>query len=143
MTEFEEKMLALKAREVDALEAISAALKGGARPAPGPTATGGQRNSAPAPAPAPAPTIFPNYGRHKGEPIAGADDDTLDYYENGARRTLDDASKSYFHAKEEALIAAIEAERNGRGGGRGGGTDDWRGPPPQDSGGPSDEDIPF
>lgn len=107
------------------------------------------------------PTVFPNYGRSKGEPIAGATIDALEYYANGARRTLDDPSKSYFHDKERALLAVIEAELAAR---EGGGGDRPRGPAdePYDDGprptGPSykaappddfepppltDEDIPF
>jgi len=67
---------------------------------------------------------FPNYGRHKNEPIHGADVETLTYYANGCRRSLADASKSKWHAKEKALLMAIEAEieRQRRGGGGGGAT---------------------
>lgn len=60
------------------------------------------------------PSTFPNYGRSKGEPIAGATVDDLEYYANGARRTLNDASKSRWHDKERALLAVIEAELAGR-----------------------------
>jgi hypothetical protein len=53
---------------------------------------------------------LPNYGRRKGEPIVGCPLSDLDYYANGCRRTLDDPSKSRWHAKERDTLAAIEAE---------------------------------
>lgn len=56
------------------------------------------------------PTVFPNYGRSKGAAIAGATREDLDYYANGARRTLADPGKSRWHANEQALLDAIEAE---------------------------------
>ncbi len=43
---------------------------------------------------------FPNYGRSKGQPIAGATEQDLDYYAAGARRSLGDPAKSRFHDKE-------------------------------------------
>ncbi len=64
---------------------------------------------------------FPNYGRSKGGPIEGASEGDLEYYANGARRSLADASKARFHDKERALLAAIEAELNRQRGGGGGG----------------------
>lgn len=97
---------------------------------------------------------FPNYGRSKGAAIHGASMGDLEYYANGARRSLNDPSKSRWHDKERALLAAIEAEitRQGGGSGSGGGPDDDGGgysgaggggygggePPP-----PGDEDAPF
>jgi hypothetical protein len=96
--------------------------------------------------------VFPPYGRSKGQPIAGATVQDLEFYAGGCRRTLSDPGKSRWHDKERALLAAIEAElaRNGaapaRGGGGGnahfaddpgpGAFDD--GPPP-----PDDGDLPF
>ncbi|WP_163784961.1 hypothetical protein [Myxococcus vastator] len=103
--------------------------------------------------------VFPNYGRSKGGPIVGASMGDLEFYANGARRSLNDASKSRWHDKERQLLAAIEAEiarqrggdagggndggygsQGGYGGGRGGGGgyggDDI--PPPND-----DDNIPF
>lgn len=103
--------------------------------------------------------VFPNYGRSKGAPIVGASLQDLEFYANGARRTLNDPSKSRWHDKEKQLLAAIEAEiarqqggggsggesygarGGGYGGGRGGGggyggDDDI--PPPGD-----DDNIPF
>lgn len=59
---------------------------------------------------APAGAVFPNYGRSKGAPVAGASRQDLEYYAAGARRTLADESKARFHDKERALLAAIEAE---------------------------------
>jgi hypothetical protein len=92
--------------------------------------------------------VFPNYGRSKGGPIRGATMQDLEYYANGARRSLSDPSKSRWHDKERALLAAIEAEiarqRGGgggeedRGGPSGGGAMDDSEPPPH-----TDDDIPF
>jgi hypothetical protein len=65
----------------------------------------------------PGPTVFPNYGRSKGAPIAGASRSDLDFYANGARRTLSDPSKARFHDKERTLLATIEAELARQGGG--------------------------
>ncbi|ATB51405.1 hypothetical protein [Corallococcus macrosporus] len=68
--------------------------------------------------------VFPNYGRSKGAPIVGASMGDLEFYANGARRTLNDASKSRWHDKERQLLAAIEAEiARQQGGGAGGGGD--------------------
>ncbi|MFY0527489.1 hypothetical protein ACN28I_31515 [Archangium gephyra] len=92
--------------------------------------------------------VFPNYGRSKGGPIRGASMGDLEYYANGARRSLNDPSKSRWHDRERQLLAAIEAEiARQRGGGDGGGGED--GPPPHGdddfSGGGGDDDngIPF
>lgn len=106
--------------------------------------------------------VFPNYGRSKGAPIVGASMQDLEFYANGARRSLNDPSKSRWHDKERQLLAAIEAEiarqqgggggggggesYGGRGGGRGGGGYGGGGggygdddiPPPGD-----DDNIPF
>jgi hypothetical protein len=97
--------------------------------------------------------VFPNYGRSKGAPIAGASLQDLEFYANGARRSLGDPSKSRWHDKEKQLLEAIEAEiarqqgggggggesYGGRGGGgRGGGAFDDDVPPPGD-----DDNIPF
>ncbi len=94
--------------------------------------------------------VFPNYGRSKGGPIRGATMQDLEYYANGARRSLADPSKARWHDKERALLASIEAEiarqREGGGGGgeyeeRGGspaGARDDNEPPPH-----TDDDIPF
>jgi hypothetical protein len=68
------------------------------------------RRRAPASAPGDAPSVFPPYGRSKGAPIHGASVQDLEFYANGARRTLGDPSKARFHEKERTLLAVIEAE---------------------------------
>ena len=55
-------------------------------------------------------SVFPNYGRSKGGPIQGASMQDLEYYAKGARRSLDDPSKSRWHDRERQLLASIEAE---------------------------------
>jgi len=91
-------------------------------------------------------SVFPNYGRSKGGPIRGATMQDLEYYANGARRSLADPSKSRWHDRERALLASIEAEIERQ---RGGGGGDEDGPPPpsdrdfRPSGGDDDEGIPF
>ncbi|NNB85692.1 hypothetical protein HJC10_05505 [Corallococcus exiguus] len=104
--------------------------------------------------------LLPNYGRSKGAPVYGASLQDLEFYANGARRSLSDPSKSRWHDKERQLLASIEAEiarqrgdggggggeppARGGGGGRGGGygfgnpPDDGDIPPPGD-----DDNIPF
>lgn len=79
--------------------------------------------------------VFPNYGRSKGMPIKGASMQDLEFYKNGAKRTLSDPGKARFHDKERQLLAQIDAEIARQGGGSGGGDDE---PPP-----PGDEDAPF
>ncbi len=56
------------------------------------------------------PSVFPPYGRSKGAPIHGASIQDLEFYANGARRTLGDPSKARFHEKERVLLAVSEAE---------------------------------
>lgn len=93
--------------------------------------------------------VFPNYGRSKGAPIAGASAGDLEFYAGGCRRTLSDPGKARWHDKERELLAAIEAEMGRQGLGGGGGESPRSGsrgspsssreePPPMD-----DEDIPF
>ena len=53
---------------------------------------------------------FPNYGRARGAPVAGASMQDLEFYANGARRSLADPAKQRFHASEQKLLDAIEAE---------------------------------
>lgn len=77
--------------------------------------------------------VFPNYGRSKGMPIAGASMQDLEFYANGSRRSLADPGKARFHDKERALLAAIEAEIARQKGG-----DGENEPPP-----PGDENAPF
>lgn len=79
--------------------------------------------------------VLPNYGRAKGQPVRGADRETLEYYADGARRSLADPAKERWHEKERTLLAAIEAELARQSGGDG--------PPPHtDSDAPSEE-TPF
>jgi hypothetical protein len=59
---------------------------------------------------APNGAVFPNYGKAKGQPIHGASQTDLEYYLNGAKRTLADPGKARFHETEAKLVAAIEAE---------------------------------
>jgi hypothetical protein len=54
--------------------------------------------------------VFPNYGRSKGLPVAGASKGDLEFYRGGCLRTLGDPSKSRWHDKERALLAAIDLE---------------------------------
>jgi hypothetical protein len=68
-----------------------------------------RRRMAAAPS-AEGPTTFPPYGRSKGAPIHGASIQDLEFYANGARRTLSDPSKARFHEKERVLLGVIEAE---------------------------------
>lgn len=109
----------------------------------------------PAPAAAPAqaprapsssggPTNFPNYGRSKGAPIAGATVQDLEYYANGARRSIADQSKARWHDKEKELLAAIEAElARPSAGAAEPGPADFGNAPDNDAPPPGDDDIPF
>lgn len=54
--------------------------------------------------------MFPNYGKAKGMPVSGASMQDLEFYANGARRSLADPAKQRFHASEQKLLDAIEAE---------------------------------
>jgi hypothetical protein len=87
--------------------------------------------------------LFPNYGRSKGMPVAGASMGDLEFYANGCRRTLADPGKSRWHDKERELLAAIEAEIERQRGGGGGGFDDGVPPPTDADRGPGDDDAPF
>ncbi|HVE84187.1 MAG TPA: hypothetical protein VND93_15120 [Myxococcales bacterium] len=110
------------------------ARSGGYAPAPAARAGGGGGSAGP------LPTALPNYGRSKGAPIRGASQQDLEFYANGARRSLADPSKARFHDKERALLEAIDQElQRQRGGGGGGGPgDEGEGPPPH-----GDDDAPF
>lgn len=83
-------------------------------------------------------TLLPNYGRSKGMPVYGASLQDLEFYANGARRSLADPSKSRWHDKERQLLASIEAEIARQRGDEGGGPPSDDGIPP-----PGDEDAPF
>ncbi|WP_415835376.1 hypothetical protein, partial [Corallococcus soli] len=93
-----------------------------------PVAAPAARRAAPAAGGAPAGggdgMTLPNYGRSKGAPVYGASLQDLEFYANGARRSLADPSKSRWHDKERQLLASIEAEiarQRGEGGGGAGG----------------------
>lgn len=60
--------------------------------------------------------VFPNYGRSKGAPVAGASMQDLEFYAKGAVRSLNDPSKSRWHDKERTLLDAINAEIIAQGG---------------------------
>lgn len=87
--------------------------------------------------------VFPPYGRSKGQPIAGASVQDLEFYINGSRRSLDDPSKARWHDKERALLAVMEAElARQKAGPAGGGS--ASGPDHDDDAPPyTDDDIPF
>jgi hypothetical protein len=96
-------------RIADALEALvviagHAAKLLEARPA-APASTGGQRANTGAGGP-----VFPNFGRSKGAPIAGATTQDLEFYANAAVRSLSDPAKERFHTKERENLAAYNAE---------------------------------
>jgi len=113
--------------------------KGEVAAAPAPRGDSGGFSSGPT---GPEPTNFPPYGRSKGLPIRGATMNDLEFYANGSRRSLADPAKERFHAKERAMLAAIEAEvARQRGGESGGSASDSGGPgePPP----PGDDDAPF
>lgn len=65
---------------------------------------------------------FPNYGRSKGQPVAGATEVDLQYYAAGCRRTLADPDKARWYDKERALLETIEAEIRRQGGDTGQGS---------------------
>lgn len=89
------------------IKALRVGLEGAAQ-SPAPTRSNG----------APGSAVFPSYGQAKGAPIAGASMKDLEYYANGARRTLADPGKAKYHEKERALLTAIEAEIARQSGGR-------------------------
>lgn len=82
--------------------------------------------------------VFPPYGKSKGQPIAGASVQDLEYYAKGCERSLADDSKARWHDKERVLLSAINAElaKHGRSNAAPTGGDDFGGPP-------EDADIPF
>lgn len=105
----------------------------------GPAAEASARRAAPIAASPGGGMTLPNYGRSKGQPIAGASLQDLEYYAAGCRRSLADPAKARFHDKERVLLAALEAELTRQQGMR---------PmdPPGDSddpGRPPDDDLPF
>jgi hypothetical protein len=82
--------------------------------------------------------LLPNYGRSKGQPVYGASLQDLEFYANGARRSLADPSKSRWHDKERQLLASIEAEIARQRGEEPSSSSGGEEPPP-----PGDDDAPF
>ncbi len=141
--EFGQTTFALLERGVYALESIAASLKTAPPPTAGRPASSGGSGA-----------VFPNFGKTKGEPIAGATPANLRFYAHAAIRSLGDAAKARYHAKERENLAAYKAElvRQGQA------VDDLADPaaapagepdmrddePPAGGGGaPADDDIPF
>jgi len=122
MAKLVSKLDAIQAGQVRLQESFAKVLEIITKPASRPAATGSGG----------APLVFPPYGRSKGQPIAGASEQDLRFYKNGAERSLADPEKSRFHAKEQALLDAINAEL---------GISDA--PPAGDDGPPPADEIPF
>jgi hypothetical protein len=57
-----------------------------------------------------APTHFPKFGKGNGAAIRDAAPAVLEFHIDAARKSLADPSKAKWHAKESALIGALEAE---------------------------------
>lgn len=56
------------------------------------------------------PTVFPPFGRSKGQPIKGAALDTLRFYEKCCVENLDNPDKAKWHHKEQKLLDAVRDE---------------------------------
>ena len=89
--------------------------------------------------------VFPNYGRNKNEPVAGAEVAQLEYYREGAKKSLADPSKARWHDRDLALKNAIEAEMRRQGAAV---PDDHQGAAPITGGGANgggfeSDDVPF
>jgi hypothetical protein len=95
-----------------------------------------QPKASPPRAQAPSGMNFPNYGKAKGQPVAGASERDLQFYRSGCVKTLEDPAKAKWHDRERALLAAINAELEKLHGPAQMPESD--GPPPH-----SDEDAPF
>ena len=85
----------------------------------------------------------PKLRAQQGGPIVGASLQDLQFYADGARRTLGDPSKARWHDKERSLLAALEAEIARQQGGGGGGHAGSSGGFDDDAPPPGDDDIPF
>lgn len=70
---------------------------------------GGQK-SAPRPSQGASGAVFPNYGTAKNTAVAGASVRDLEFYRGGCLKTLADPSKANWHARDQALLAAIDDE---------------------------------
>lgn len=101
---------------------------------------------APKPSSAAPGALLPNYGRLKGQPIAGAPAKDLEFYANGCRRSIADPAKARWVEKERSMLAAIEAEIARQEDNRHAAEDAVRqhnGFGPDDPPPPGDEDAPF
>ena len=56
------------------------------------------------------PTVFPPFGRAKGQPIKGAALDNLRFYEKCCVENLDNPDKAKWHHKEQKLLDAVRDE---------------------------------
>lgn len=57
-----------------------------------------------------ADAVLPNFGRQKGEPIAGVETKDLEWYASAMRRSIDDPEKARWADANQAVLDAIEAE---------------------------------
>lgn len=57
-----------------------------------------------------APAHLPKFGKGSGEAIQGATMEALEFHLGAARKSLANPEKKQYHAKDSALIGAIEAE---------------------------------
>lgn len=89
------------------------------------------------------PTNLPNYGRVKGQPIAGATDGDLEYYLANCIKSINDPAKARWVANETAMRTAIEAEIGKRSGGGQAPAAATGAPLTTADGLPVDDDIPF
>lgn len=122
-TEAMTKLDAILAGQVRLQESFDKVLAALVKPRAAASATGGG-------------AVFPNYGRSKGTPVAGATKQDLEFYRNGALRTLADPGKARWHDREKALLAAICAEL-------GEPVPDLGPPPADDDGPPPADDVAF
>lgn len=109
------------------------------RPAASPGAAQKPTQATQQPRPASKPSsgaVLPNYGRNKGQPVAGQKVSDLQFYAEGCRKSLGDPSKARWHEKEQTLLQAIEDEIAAQTGGTQPHSADE--PPP-----PGDDDAPF
>lgn len=59
--------------------------------------------------------VFPNFGKAKGTPIAGAAQNELRYYAGAAVRSIEDASKARYLDSNKAQLASYIAEMERQG----------------------------
>lgn len=102
---------------------------------------GGQK-SAPRVSQGASGAVFGNFGRSKGKPVAGASVQDLEWYREACLRSINDPSKSRFHAAEQVLLSAIDDELSRHTGGQQL-RDDGMGGPPDEPPPHDDSDQPF